>query len=141
MLAMVGPITTLRLQHSPTSGQMNFYVNNCGDLRSLQLTARTLGCPNALFWRSVMGSLSAVSGAPTREDLPFGMRCIRALQIQRLEGSRPGGLWDLFLDKAVVVACEVAPAIGVLLFQLLVAERMVVGRHVREWGAHHHTAF
>ena len=68
-------------------------------------------------------------------------RCVGALQIQRLEGSRPGGLWDLFLDGAVVVVCEVAFAVGGLRFQLLVAERMVVGLHVGESGAHHHTAF
>jgi hypothetical protein len=46
----------------------------------------------------------------------------------------------LFLDEAVVVVCEVAPAVNVLSFQLLVVERMVVGRHVRESGAHDHTA-
>jgi hypothetical protein len=67
-------------------------------------------------------------------------RCVGALQIQRLEGSRPAGLWDLFLDEAVVVVCEVAPAVGLLAFQLLVAERMVVRRHVGESGAHNHTA-
>ena len=68
-------------------------------------------------------------------------RCGGALQIQRLEGSRPGGLWDLFLDEAVVVVCEVALAVGALPFQLLMAERMVVGRHVGESGRHHHTTF
>jgi hypothetical protein len=67
-------------------------------------------------------------------------RCVGALQIQRLEGSRPVGLWDLFLHEAVVVVCEVAPAVGVLSFQLLVAERMVVRRHVGESRAHNHTA-
>ncbi len=68
-------------------------------------------------------------------------RCVGALQIQRLEGSRPGGLWDLFLDEAVVVVCEVALAVGALPFQLLVADRMVVGRHVGESGADHDTTF
>ncbi len=66
--------------------------------------------------------------------------CVGVLQIQRLEGSRPVGLWDLFLDEAVVVVCEVAPAGDVLSFQLLVAERMVVRRHVGESRAHNHTA-
>jgi hypothetical protein len=56
---------------------------------------------------------------------------VRAPQIQRLEGSRPGGLWGLYLDEPVVVVCEVALAVGALPFQLLVAERMVVVRHVR----------
>jgi len=68
-------------------------------------------------------------------------RCVGALQIQRLEGSRPGGLWDLYPDEPVVVVCEMALAVGGLPFQLLVVERMVVGRHVRESGAHHRTAF
>ena len=68
-------------------------------------------------------------------------RCVGALQIQRLEGSCPGGLWDLYPDQPVVVVCEVALAVGALPFQLLVAERMVVERHVRESGAHHRTAF
>ncbi len=67
-------------------------------------------------------------------------RYVGALQIQRLEGSRPGGLWGLFLDEAVVVVFEVAPGVGVVLFQLLVAERMVVRRHVGESRAHNHTA-
>ena len=68
-------------------------------------------------------------------------RCVGALQIQRLEGSRSGGLWDLYPAEPVVVVCEMALAIGALLFQLLVAERMVVGRHLRGSGARHHTAF
>src|ERR1700687_848285 len=68
-------------------------------------------------------------------------RFVGALQIQRLEGSRPGTLWDLFLDEAVVVVCKVALAVGALPFHLLVAERMVVGRHVGESGAHHNTTY
>lgn len=32
----------------------------------------------------------------------------RALQIQRLEGSRPGGLWDLHLDGLVLILCKYA---------------------------------
>ena len=47
----------------------------------------------------------------------------------------------MFLDEAVAVVCGVDLAVGVLPFQLLVAERMVVGRHVRESGAHHRAAF
>ena len=45
------------------------------------------------------------------------MRCVGALQIQRLEGSRPGGLWDLYLDEPVLIVCEVAVAVGALGFQ------------------------
>src|ERR1700686_3307355 len=33
---IMGRITVPRRQHSPTGGQANFYINNCGDLRSLQ---------------------------------------------------------------------------------------------------------
>jgi hypothetical protein len=56
------------------------------------------------------------------------MRCVRALQTQRLEGSRPGELWSLYVDEPVLIVCEVAVAVGALRFQLLVAGRMVVGR-------------
>jgi hypothetical protein len=41
----------------------------------------------------------------------------RALQIQRLEGSRPGGLWDLYLDEPVLILCEYAIAVRALGFQ------------------------
>jgi hypothetical protein len=35
-LGMVGRITTLRLQHSPTSGHTPFSIANCDDVRLLQ---------------------------------------------------------------------------------------------------------
>ena len=44
-------------------------------------------------------------------------RCGGALQIQRLEGSRPGGLWDLYLDEPVLIVCEFAVAVRALRFQ------------------------
>ena len=44
-------------------------------------------------------------------------RCGGALQIQRLEGSRPAGLWDLYLDVAVLIVCEFAVAVRALGFQ------------------------
>jgi hypothetical protein len=44
-------------------------------------------------------------------------RCVGALQIQRLEGSRPGGLWDLYLDEPVLIVCEFAVAVRALGFQ------------------------
>ena len=69
------------------------------------------------------------------------MRCIRALQIQRLEGSRPGGLWGLYLDESVVVVCEVALVVGALRFQWVGAERVAMGRQVGEPGLHNRTAF
>jgi len=43
-------------------------------------------------------------------------RCGGALQIQRLEGSRPGGLWDLYLDERVLIVCEFAVAVRALGF-------------------------
>jgi hypothetical protein len=39
-----------------------------------------------------------------------------ALQIQRLEGSRLGELWDLYLDEPVLIVCEVAVAVDALRF-------------------------
>ena len=69
------------------------------------------------------------------------MRCEGALQIQRLEGSRPGGLWGLYLDEPVLIVREVDVAVGALWFQLLMAERMVMGRCIGESRAHGHTAF
>ena len=44
-LGMVGRITTLRLQHSPTSGQASFCINNSSELRSLQ-PFRATGAPS-----------------------------------------------------------------------------------------------
>jgi len=68
-------------------------------------------------------------------------RCGGALQIQRLEGSRPAGLWDLYLDGAVLIVCEFAVAVSALGFQERVAERTGVGKRIRESESHHHTAF
>jgi hypothetical protein len=45
------------------------------------------------------------------------MRSEGALQIQRLEGSRPGGLWDLYLDEPVSIVCEFAVAVRAFEFQ------------------------
>ena len=69
------------------------------------------------------------------------MRCEGALQIQRLEGSRPGGLWGLYLDEPVLIVREVDVAVGALWFQLLMAERMVMGRCIGESRADKHPAF
>ncbi len=69
------------------------------------------------------------------------MRCEGALQIQRLEGSRPGGLWGLYVDEPVLIVREVDVAVGALWFQWLMAERMVMGRCIGESRAHNHTAF
>jgi hypothetical protein len=68
-------------------------------------------------------------------------RCGGALQIQRLEGSRPAGLWDLYLDGAVLIVCEFAVAVRALGFQERVAERTGVGKRIGESGAHDHIAF
>ena len=64
-----------------------------------------------------------------------------ALQIQRLEGSRPGELWDLYLDEPVLIVCEFAVAVRALGFEWRVAERIRVGRRIGESGSQHHTAF
>jgi hypothetical protein len=74
-------------------------------MANLKLCAKTESRPR----RS--RSLSAVSEAPTSREL--GVEALwRALQIQRLEGSRPWGLWDLYLDERVLMVCEFAVAIG-----------------------------
>jgi hypothetical protein len=84
-------------------------------------------------------SLSAVSEAPTSRE--FGVEALwRALQIQRLEGSRPWGLWDLYLDETVLMVCEFAVAMRALGFHYRVAERRMVGRRVGESESHQHTA-
>jgi hypothetical protein len=64
-----------------------------------------------------------------------------ALQIQRLEGSRPAGLWDLYLDGAVLTVGEFAVAVRAFGFEKRVAERTGVGKRIRESESHHHTAF
>jgi hypothetical protein len=51
----------------------------------------------------------------------------RALQIQRLEGSRPGGLWEFYLAERVSIVCELAVAVRAPGFRERVAERMVMG--------------
>jgi hypothetical protein len=43
--------------------------------------------------------------------------CVRALQIQRLEGSRPPGeLWGLNVDEPVLIVFKVAVAVVALRF-------------------------
>jgi hypothetical protein len=68
-------------------------------------------------------------------------RCGGRFRYSDLKEAALGGLWDLFLDEAVAVVCGVDLAVGALPFQLLVGERMVIGRHVGESGVHHQTAF
>jgi hypothetical protein len=36
--------------------------------------------------------------------------------MQRLEGSRPAGLWDLYLDELVLIVCEFAATVRALGF-------------------------
>jgi hypothetical protein len=69
------------------------------------------------------------------------MRCEGALQIQRLEGSRPGGLWGLYPDEPVLIVREFEVAVGALWFELLMAEKMVIGRCIGEPCAHNHIGF
>jgi len=47
----------------------------------------------------------------------------------------------LYLDEPVLIVREVDVAVGALWFQVLMAERMVMGRRIEESGAHNHTAF
>jgi hypothetical protein len=68
-------------------------------------------------------------------------RCGGALQIQRLEGSRPAGLWDLYVDGAVLIVCEFAVAARALGFQEGVAERMGVGQRIGESESQNNAAF
>ena len=58
-----------------------------------------------------------------------------------LKEAAPGGLWGLYLDEPVLIVREVDVAVGAFWFQLLMAERMVMGRCIGESGAHNHTAF
>ena len=58
-----------------------------------------------------------------------------------LKEAAPGGLWALYLDELVLIVGEVDVAVGALWFQLLMAERMVMGRRIEESGAHNHAAF
>jgi len=46
------------------------------------------------------------------------MRCVRALQIQRLEGSRLWGLWGLYVDEPVLIVRDVVVAVGALRFSV-----------------------
>ena len=67
--------------------------------------------------RSVPLSPRAVSEAPPERRVGMSRRCARALRIQRLEGSRPAGLWDLYQDEPVLIVCEFVVAVRVLGFR------------------------
>ena len=58
-----------------------------------------------------------------------------------LKEAAPGGLWGLYLNELVLMVGEVDVAVGALWFQLLMAERMVIGRCIGESRAHNQTAF
>ena len=47
----------------------------------------------------------------------------------------------MYLDEPVLIVREVDVAVGVLWFQLPMAEKMVMGRCIRGSRAHNHTAF
>ena len=57
-----------------------------------------------------------------------------------LKEAGPWGLWDLYLDKPVLIVCVFAVAVRALGFQLRVAERRGVGRCMGECGSYNHTA-
>ena len=58
-----------------------------------------------------------------------------------LKEAAPGDYGICFWMRRSLIVCGVGLAVGALRFQLLVAERMVVGRRIGESRAHHHTAF
>ena len=89
----------------------------------------------------VTRSLSAVSEAPTSEDLPFRCAVYGRFRYSDLKEAAPGELWGLYVDEPVLMVCEVSVAVGALRFQLVVAERMVVGRGIGESGSHNNIAF
>jgi len=62
-------------------------------------------------------SLSAVSEAPTSEDLPFRCAVYGRFRYSDLKEAAPGGLWDLYLDEPVLIVCEFAVAVRALGFQ------------------------
>ncbi len=78
-------------------------------------------------------SPSAVSEAPPSEERGVETLWRGASDTALgLEGSRPGGLWDLYLDEPVLIVGEVEVAVGARWFQLLMAERMLMGRCIGE---------
>ena len=81
-------------------------------------------------------SLNAVSEAPTSEELGVGTLCGGRFRYSDLKEAALAGLWGLYMDEPVLIVCEVAVAVGALQFPLVMAERMVVGQHVGESGAH-----
>ena len=94
------------------------------------------------MWKSQGArSLSAVSEAPTSEDLSFRCAVKGRFRYSDLKEAAPWGLWGLYLNEQVLMVGEVDVAVGALWFQLLMAERMVMGRRIEESGAHNHTAF
>jgi hypothetical protein len=57
------------------------------------------------------------------------------------EAAPRGSLWGLYLDEPVLIVCEVGVAVGALRFQLVIALRMVVGRHLGESELDNNRAF
>jgi len=80
-----------------------------------------------------MRSLSAVAEAPTSGQV-VDWRCSGgALQIQRLEGSRPrGSLWVLYLVEQVLMICKVAVGGCVRQLQREIGRFEAAGRGWRE---------
>ena len=98
---------------------------------------RVVGQPETvqkLVWgRLLPRSPSAVSEAPPSEERGVETLWRGASDTALgLEGSRPGGLWDLYLDEPVLIVGEVEVAVGARWFQLLMAERMLMGRCIGE---------
>src|SRR5258707_13290693 len=68
-LGIMGRTTMPRRRRSPTGGQANFYINNCGDLRSFQ-PFRTTGASTAFGQDGVFAELkSAVENSLSKAGL------------------------------------------------------------------------
>jgi hypothetical protein len=81
-----------------------------------ELRANWKLCPEQNFQRRWLEVLVLYLKRPRVKSWELS-RCGGALQIQRLEGSRPEGLWDLYVDEPVVIVCEFAVAVRALGFE------------------------
>jgi hypothetical protein len=63
----VGRTTMPRRRRSPTGGQANFYINNCGDLRSLQpFRATGVPSPSVIY---LAGSCYSEKSLPSQDPM------------------------------------------------------------------------